>query len=518
MIELKSFLQNEWQRGAGDGSPLHDPTTGEVIASASTEGLDLAAALRFAREEGGPALRAMTFAQRGDLLTRMSQVIHEHRAELLEVSRRNTGTTLRDGKFDIDGATATLAAYGELGRELGDRHFLLDGEGQQIGRSPRFHGQHIQVPLRGVALHINAFNFPAWGFAEKLACSFLAGVPVVTKPATSTALPTHRIAEILVESGLCPAGSWSLLCGSVGDLLDHVTPQDVIAFTGSAATARRIRGHAQVIQNSVRVNAEADSLNAVVVGPDVEVDSDTWDLFLRELAREMTQKSGQKCTATRRVFLPEALIAPTVERLGDALASIPAGDPNDEGVMMGPLATPGQFPDVCAGLAALAEVCEIAVGALPTGEGACGALVEPVVFVCNDPHGTEIVHDLEVFGPAVTLMPYSGAALDAGALVSRGCGGLVATVYSDDIDFTGEILMELAPWNGRVLLGSKRIADHSTGPGIVLPELVHGGPGRAGGGLELGGRRGLGLYMQTCAVQGSRPVLQKILGAQDSPS
>jgi 3,4-dehydroadipyl-CoA semialdehyde dehydrogenase len=513
MLQLRSYLQDEWQRGSGEGTLLYDPSTGDAVASATTEGLDLGAALGFARREGGPALRAMTFAQRGELLTELSKAIHAHRSELLELSTLNTGTTQKDSKFDIDGCTATLAAYGDLGRELGDRTFLLDGEGLQVGRSPRFHGQHIQVPLRGVAIHINAFNFPAWGFGEKLACAFLAGMPVLTKPGTGTALPSHRIAEIVVDSGLCPPGSWSFLCGRVGDLLDHTTAQDVVAFTGSANTARRIRSNPRIVEQSVRVNAEADSLNAMVVGPDVEVGSDTWDLFVRELTREMTQKTGQKCTATRRVFLPEGLIEPALEALRESLAEFPAGSAHDDAVRMGPLATPAQFPDVQDGLRRMAEVCEVALGSVPDGDGTPCAVIEPVVFVCRDAAGTQLVHDLEVFGPACTLMPYSGDAIEAGELVAQGNGCLVSTAYSDDLKFTQALLMELAPWNGRVLLGSKRIAEHSTGPGLVMPQLVHGGPGRAGGGLELGGLRGLGLYLQTCAVQGSRPVIEKILGA-----
>jgi len=513
MTELSSYLEDQWRRGEGRGAALYDPATGAELATASTAGLDLAAALDHARRVGGPALRAMSFAERGALLTGLSKALHAKRDELLEISTRNTGTTLKDSKFDIDGATATLAAYGDLGAELGEGTFLLDGEGLQLGRSPRFHGQHVQVPLRGVAVHINAFNFPAWGLAEKLACAFLAGMPVLSKPATGTALPAHRAAELLVESGLLPPGSFSFLCGSVGDLLDHLTPQDVVAFTGSAATARKIRAHPRVVERSVRVNAEADSLNAMVVGPDVEPGSDTWDLFLRELCREIAQKSGQKCTATRRVFLPEALIEPALEGLREGLADYPAGPPTEEGVRMGTLATPSQFPDVQAGMQQLAGVCEVAIGAIPDGDGSGGALVEPVVFVCRDPRGTPLVHELEVFGPATTLMPYSGDALEAGELVALGEGCLVATAYSDDLAFSRELLFELAPWNGRVLLGGKRIAEHSTGPGVVLPQLVHGGPGRAGGGLELGGERGLALYMQTCAVQGARPVLEKLLGS-----
>ncbi len=513
MLELKSYLQDEWQSGSGDGATLFNPANGEAIARASTTGLDLGAALSFARKEGGPALRELSFAQRGEILTGLSKAIHSHRSELLEISTLNTGTTLKDSKFDIDGATGTLAAYGALGAELGERTFLLDGDGLQVGRSPRFHGQHIQVPLRGVAIHINAFNFPAWGFAEKLACSFLAGMPALTKPATGTSLPSHRIAEIVVDSGLCPAGSWSFLCGSVGDLLSHTTAQDVVAFTGSAQTARKIRSQDRIVEQSVRVNAEADSLNAMVIGPDVEPGSDTWDLFIRELTREITQKSGQKCTATRRVFLPPNLIDPAVEALRESLAEFPAGLPTDDSVRMGPLSTPDQYPDVVEGLRQLAGVAEIAIGSIPDGDGANGALIEPVVFVCKDPARASLVHELEVFGPCCTLMPYSGDPIQGGEMVARANGCLVATSYSDDLSFCRELLFELAPWNGRVLLGSKRIAEHSTGPGIVLPQLVHGGPGRAGGGLELGGLRGLKLYMQTCAVQGSRPMIEKILDA-----
>ncbi|MAG32390.1 MAG: aldehyde dehydrogenase [Deltaproteobacteria bacterium] len=511
MKVLKSYLADTWQTGEGAGSTLFDPASGGAIATTSTAGLDLAAALTHARATGGPALRAMTFAERGALLTGISKAVHQFRDELLQLSLENTGTTLKDGKFDIDGATATLAAYGKYGEELGDRRFLLDGEGEQIGRSPRYWGQHVKVPRRGVAIHINAFNFPAWGWAEKLACAFLAGVPVLTKPATSTSLPSYRIGEIVVDSGLLPAGSWSLLCGGAGDLLDHVGSQDVIAFTGSAATGARIRGHANVIKNSVRVNVEADSLNAAVVGPDVEAGSETFALFIRELTREITQKAGQKCTATRRVFVPEALLDPTIEAMKEQLLDYPAGHPAADGVRMGTLATPSQYPDVRDGLKRLAEVSRVVYGTLPEGEGASSALVEPVLLVCDDPKGAKVVHEFEVFGPVVTIMPYSGDATEAADLVALGDGGLVATVYSDDLDFSRSVLMDIAPYTGRVLLGGKRIAEHSTGPGLVLPSLVHGGPGRAGGGLELGGIRGLDLYLQTCAVQGARPVLDRIL-------
>jgi oxepin-CoA hydrolase/3-oxo-5,6-dehydrosuberyl-CoA semialdehyde dehydrogenase len=511
MITLKSYLCDTWQAGSTEGAKLYNPATGEVIATAGTEGLDLAAALTYARDVGGAALRAMTFAERGAMLLDLSNEIHRHRAELLELSERNTGTTHSDSKFDIDGATVTLAAYAKIGASLGQAKFLLDGDGEQIGRSPRYHGQHIKVPLRGVAVHINAFNFPAWGFAEKAACAWLAGMPVLCKPATSTALPAFRIAEILAASGRLPKGAWSFLCGSVGDLLDHLSFQDVIAFTGSAETGMRIRGHRNVLEKSLRVNVEADSLNAVVLGPDVERGSPCFELFLKELAREMAQKSGQKCTATRRVIIPESMVTAVAEDLEAELQNYTFGIPTQDGVRVGTLATPDQISQVADGMEALGKVCDRAFGTPLARATTAPALATPVAFICRKPLETPLVHALEVFGPCVTLMPYDGTAETAARLVAMGGGGLVASVYSDDLDFTGAMLFEIAPYHGRLLLGSNRIAEYSTGPGLVLPTLAHGGPGRAGGGLELGGLRGLNLYLQTCAVQGARPVLDRLL-------
>lgn len=510
MEVLESWLGDAWVRGTGDGQTLFNPATGEPVAKASSEGLDLGAALAHLRDVGGPALRALTFAERGERLQAMADAVHDCRKELLELSTLNTGTTRRDAKFDVDGAAATLGAYAAFGRELGDARHLLDGPGLPLGRSPRFHGQHIQVARRGAAVHINAFNFPAWGTAEKLACSFLAGMPALTKPATLTALPAARMARAMVESGAFPVGTWAFLCGSAGDLLDHLRGQDVVAFTGSADTAARLRVHPGIVRHGVPFNVEADSLNAVVVAPDVSPNSETWRLFMHELVREMTQKSGQKCTATRRVMLPEALVEPVLAELKERLSEVVVGDPADDATTMGSLATLPERTAMASGAARLAEVCDLAIGSLPDADGP-HALVEPLVFVARDPDFADAVHDVEVFGPSLTLLPYDGTTARAGALVARGQGGLVATAYSDDLDWTREILFELAPYSGRVLLGSKRIAEHSTGPGLVLPALHHGGPGRAGGGSELGGRRGLALYMQTVAVQGPRPVVERIL-------
>ena len=407
-------------------------------------------------------------------------------------------------------------AYAEVGRRLGDESWFRDGALEPLGRSPRFSGGHIKVPRRGAAVHINAFNFPCWGMAEKLACAFLAGMPVLTKPATSTAVPAFRMGELMVDSGLLPQGSWALLAGSIGSLLDHVGPQDVVAFTGSAETGMKIRSHAAVVRHSVRVNIEADSLNAAVLGPDVEPGSETWKLALHEIVREMTQKTGQKCTATRRVFLTEAQAEAAVPEIRERLAEIPVGPPTEATTRMGPLATPAQSTGVNEGIQALAAVLETVIGEASTPHGGPGAFVEPHVFLARDPHSVPIIHELEVFGPVLVLAVYSGEAAEAAELVALGQGSLVTSVYSDDLDFTREVLMGVAPWSGRILLGSRRIAEHSTGPGLVLPNLAHGGPGRAGGGLELGGLRGLDLYLQTVAVQGARPVLERMLGFEKS--
>ena len=507
MSVIESYLAGCWQAGTGAGSPLVNPVTGTTLAHASSAGLDLTASLHHARTVGGPALRALTFAERGTLLDALAKAIYSVRDELLEVSMANTGVTRSDAKFDIDGGTATLSAYAAIGRGLGNATFLTDGDIEQLGRSPRFAGRHIRVPLRGVAIHINAFNFPIWGLAEKLACAFLAGMPVLCKPATSTALPTWRAAKAMTDSGLLPAGSFSLLVGSVGSLLDHVGPQDVVAFTGSADTGAKIRTHPAVVRSSVRLNIEADSLNAVVVAPDVQPGSACFDLFLRELVREMTQKSGQKCTATRRVILPTNLVEPVVAALRERLLPeyLPK-PPTDPSARMGALATPSQGVDVLDRARAIAQHCDLVVGSLPAEPT---TLVAPCVMLARDSSAAEL-HELEAFGPFVILFPCDGSVAAAADLVARGGGTLVTTVYSDDLDYAARCVEEMAPWTGRLLLGSARITEFSTGPGLVLPNMVHGGPGRAGGGLELGGLRGLNLYMQTCAVQGARPVLERL--------
>jgi oxepin-CoA hydrolase/3-oxo-5,6-dehydrosuberyl-CoA semialdehyde dehydrogenase len=521
MITLKSYLAGQWQEGEGDGATLFNPTTGEPVAKASTKGLDFAGAFAHARDVGGPALRKLSFAERGEMLKALSASLHEVREELIEASALNGGTTRKDAKFDIDGATGTLAAYAHLGRKvLGDKRFLVDGEGEQLMRSARFYGYHVKTPRTGVAVHINAFNFPAWGLAEKFATAFLAGMPVVTKPATSTALLACRIMERIVESGILPEGALQMVCGSAGDMLSHLREQDVVAFTGSADTAARLRTTDAMLNLSVPLNVEADSLNATVLGPDVEADEELEALFLQHVQLEMTQKAGQKCTATRRVFVPKSRIDAIEEQLREALSDVVVGDPTAKGVNMGPLATRQQLDDGRAGIAKLVESgAKIVFGSADEVkvEGADadkGYFLSPVLLRADDPANTEAVHKIEVFGPVTTLMPYEDLD-DVVGLVARGGGGLVCSAYTDDKDTISTLLMGLAPYHGRVLVGGSKVAEQMIAPGMALANCVHGGPGRAGGGEELGGLRGMDLYMQRTAVQGDRGQLERVLGLRE---
>ncbi len=484
------------------------------MAQVSARGVDRAAALRHAREVGGPALRALTFEERGALLKVFADALSAHRNELLELAVVNGGNTRGDAKFDVDGAIFTLSAYAEIGKSLGATRMIADGEGVGLGRSPRFHGQHISVTRHGAAVHVNAFNFPAWGLAEKAACALLAGMPVVSKPATSSAVVAHRIAQILAEGQVLPEGAFSLLVGEAGDLLEHVGFQDVVAFTGSGTTGAKIRSLKNVIENSVRVNVEADSLNAAILGPDVEPGSEAWDYYLKDVLRDMTQKAGQKCTAIRRILVP----AGSAERLGDdlidRLRGVVVGNPAQDGVRMGPLATASQRDDVKDGVSALAADGRLVFAnenkpvGVPDGKG---YFLGPALIELESGAEGRAVHGREVFGPVATIVPYSGEAADAASLVARGQGGLVSSVYSEDPGFVADAVAGLAPYHGRVFLGSVKIAEQSPGPGTVIPHLVHGGPGRAGGGEELGGLRGLAFYMQRVALEGSRPVIERIV-------
>jgi 3,4-dehydroadipyl-CoA semialdehyde dehydrogenase len=512
MKTLRSYVQGRWVEGKDPFATLVNPATEEPLARTSTGGIDFAGALEWGRAEGGPALRELTFAQRGELLKSWSKALHAARDELLGLAMQNGGNTRSDAKFDVDGAIATLAHYAELGAQLGSLRALRDGDAVQLGRTARYAGIHLFVPRDGVAVHINAFNFPAWGTAEKAACALLAGMPSISKPATSTAVVAAKLVEIGIP--LLPAGAFQFVCGSPGDLLDRLGPQDVVAFTGSSDTAGRLRE--QLARRGARLNVEADSLNAAVLGPDVQPGTPTWDLFLQDVTRDMTQKTGQKCTATRRIFVPPDRLPAAQDALTERLGQVHVGDPSRPEVTMGPLSTADQLRDVRAGIRRLSAEARPVFG----GDGSVKALapegkgffVSPVLLLSPDAAKARVMHEDEVFGPVATL----AAAQAPADLVRRGGGGLVCSVYSDDREFLRSFVLAVAPYHGRIYVGSEKVAGQTMGPGTVLPQLLHGGPGHAGGGEELGGLRGLQLYSQRVAVQGDRALLDAIAEKGDT--
>ncbi|MCA8975228.1 MAG: 3,4-dehydroadipyl-CoA semialdehyde dehydrogenase [Planctomycetes bacterium] len=512
MISLQSYACGQWTVGTGDPKTLHDPATEEVLGDVRPGGIDFEAVLAHARDRGGPALRAMDFAQRAEILKGLAAVLHDHRDELIEVSGRNGGNTRGDAKFDLDGASGTLAWYAKLGSELGGGH-LLDGDGIQLGRTPRFYGQHLLVPRPGVAVHINAFNFPAWGMGEKMACALLAGVPVIEKAGHASAMLAYRMAQLVVESGLVPEGAFQFLPGSVSGLLDHLGPMDCVAFTGSARTGVSIRANDNLVRRNTRINIEADSINSAVLAPDVESDGDTMEQFYANVTVDMTQKAGQKCTAVRRIFVPASMVEEVSAELKERLEATAVGNPLDKGVRMGPVASAAQLQDVRAGIDQLAAVADLVTGgSAPRGDR--GYFVSPTLLRARSADAT-VLHELEVFGPCATVIAYSGRVEDAIDLCNRGGGGLVSSLYSDDRKFVEQHVRGIAPWHGRVWLGSEKTMGQALGPGAVLPATIHGGPGRAGGGEELGGLRGLAFYMQRTAVQGDRAVIAKAFGAAE---
>ncbi len=517
MIRLKSYVLGTWHDGEGDGSPLHNPTTGAQMATTSTAGIDFAKVMAFGRDQGGPALRAMTFAARGAALKTLSKSLYEMREELIAVSIENGGTTRSDAKFDIDGATATLAAYAGYGKALGDKTFLVDGDGEQLMRSARFYGYHLKMPRPGVAVHINAFNFPSWGMCEKLACAILAGMPVVTKPATSTALLAYKVMERIVETGALPAGALQFICGSAGDMLDHVTAHDVVAFTGGSSTAKTIRSTPAIIEHNVRTNIEADSINATVLGADVERGSELYAGFVRHVVTEMTQKAGQKCTGTRRIFVPAALADGLQSDLIEQLSDIKVGNPATDGVRVGPLATKRQQEDAFAGIEKLKGGGAQVVFGSPKAEAVVdadadkGFFVGPTLLRADDVSDDSAVHAHEVFGPVSTILPYPDDDV-AAHRVALGGGGLVCSLYTNDQDRVGAYVQKVGACHGRVLVVNDKTIDSTISPGMVLPSCIHGGPGRAGGGEELGGLRGLDFYSQRVAVQGDRGQLERAFG------
>ncbi len=514
MQTLQSYLAGRWHEADRDFQTLVNPSTEEPLARASASGADLAAALAYGRLRGGTALATLTYAQRGEILKGLAKRLREQRDELLALSRDNNGATESDGAFDVDGAGGTLAYYGGLGLALGAVRALPDGDAVALGKGDGFWTRHALVARRGIAVHINAFNFPAWGFAEKFACAFLAGMPVLTKPATATAATAARMVEIALASGLLPEGSLQLLVGNAGDLLDRLAPEDVVAFTGSAATALALRSRKAVLAANVRFNVEADSLNAAVLGPDVAPGSPTFEKFVADVAREMTQKAGQKCTAVRRIVVPGEAEEAAIEALVARLAKVVTGHPVDPRVTMGPLATQAQLRDALDGVAELLATAELihGCGARARGVGAPegkGYFLEPTLLRSHLPLEKTPIHWREVFAPVATVLPYDGTAQQAAAIVALGGGTLVSSLYSDDPEWIAGYLASGGSFQGRIYVGGA--GGEGFGSGAALPASLHGGPGRAGGGEELGGLAGLRLYQQRVALQGHRQLLERLL-------
>jgi oxepin-CoA hydrolase / 3-oxo-5,6-dehydrosuberyl-CoA semialdehyde dehydrogenase len=511
---LRSYVAGDWHTAADQGRPLHDAVTGAEIARISSTGVDFAGALEYGRRVGGPALRELTFHQRAALLKALGLHLREHREELYEVSAR-TGATLGDSKFDVDGGFGVLLAYASKGRrELPNDTVYVDGALEPLGRGGTFVGQHICTPLRGVAVQINAFNFPVWGPLEKLAPAFLAGVPSLIKPASPTAFLTAKLVELIVSSGLLPAGSVQFVAGGLGDLFDHLTEQDSVSFTGSASTATKLRTHPNLVARSVRFTAEADSLNLSILGPDAAPGTAEFDLYVKGLVTEMTVKAGQKCTAIRRAFVPAQHLDAVVEAASARLARTTIGNPAAEGVRMGALASLEQREEVRRSVKALADAGRIAFGnpekvEVIDADAERGAFVSPILLVA-DPERAE-PHEVEAFGPVSTVMPYQSTA-QVIELAARGQGSLVGSVVTGDPAFAREVVLGVAPWHGRLLILNDKDAKESTGHGSPLPALVHGGPGRAGGGEEMGGIRGVLHHMQRTAIQADPDTLTAITG------
>ncbi len=520
MTEVKtigSLVCGAWHEAEADFKTVVNPSSEEVIAQVSSAGIDFLSVLDYARDRGKSSLQSLTFADRAVLLKEMSNVLRSHRDELLDLSRLNNGTTKSDGAFDIDGGSGTLAYYASIGKGLGESSFIPEGERVQLSREGTFVGSHVLVPRSGVALHINAFNFPVWGFAEKAACALLAGMPVISKPATATSVVTQRCVELIVDAGILPEGALQLVCGSLGDLLSHLGPQDVVAFTGSTETAQLVKHQLEQQGVSARINVEADSLNAAILAPDISPESPAMELFVRDVVREMTQKAGQKCTAVRRILVPNSLMDVVQEALIARLDATVVGDPADQTVTMGPLATFDQLRSAQEGVAALSEAADIVAGTgrRVDGVGAApgrGYYFAPTLLRADGSSESRELHSREVFAPVATLIGYEGEARQAAELSGLAEGTLVTSIYTDDSSWAQEFLLSGGAATGRLYVGSTASSGEAPGSGVAWPQSLHGGPGRAGGGEELGGLLGVKLYMQRLAIQGA-PALVGLLEA-----
>ena len=515
-MKLSNYLAGQWVEGSGPGTPLVDPVTGDELARISSDGVDLKTALEFARSQGGPALRQLSYAQRADLLAKIGELLSANRDEYFRLSLLNLGATQTDASFDVDGALYTMKYYGKIGRALADGKMLKEGAAASLSKSGVFAGQHFLVPTKGVAVFINAFNFPAWGFCEKAAPGLLSGVPILVKPASPTAWLAHKMAEDVVKSGILPPGAISLVCGSARELLDHVREEDIVSFTGSADTAGRIRTHSNVVHRSVRVNIEADSINSAILGPDCAPGSDLFDLLVKEVLKEITLKAGQKCTTIRRVFGPRQTLKAFGEAVSSRLSTMKVGNPRNSEVKVGPVVNKAQQSACLEGLKKLRSECSVVFGGNEHFEPVDAdpqksAFVQPTLLASNDGLASKYVHDVEVFGPVVTLVGYESLS-DLIPMVRRGSGSLVASVFSNDSAFLQEVVLGLADLHGRILAVDSSVGAQHTGHGNVVPSCLHGGPGRAGGGEELAGLRALLLYHRRFVVQGPVNCIKELSG------
>ncbi|WP_458756971.1 phenylacetic acid degradation bifunctional protein PaaZ [Afipia sp. TerB] len=516
-MKLSSFVRGQWMETGPDAVEIRSAVTGDVVAQAVSGGLDMKEVLAYARTTGGPALRRLTFHQRADLLKKLAQYLTERKEQLYKLSFQ-TGATRTDSMIDVDGGIGTLFVYAGKGRrELPNATFLIDGAPEQLGKAGTFAGQHIVTSLHGAAVHINAFNFPCWGLLEKMAPALLAGVPVVTKPATITSYVAHALAQMITESKILPDGAFQFIVGPTGDLFDHLTCQDVVSFTGSASTSEMLQRHPVIAREAVRFVAERDSLNAAILAPDAAPGTPEFDLFVKEVAKEMTVKAGQKCTAIRRAMAPSAHVQAVIDALRERLGKVIIGNPELETVRMGPVVGLDQRRDVLVHVAKLRTEADLLVGdpdnfSVEGADISRGAFLPPMLLHCADPIRATQVHSVEAFGPVSTVMGYETLD-DAIALANRGGGSLVASVYTYDPRTAADLTFGIGPFHGRLVLIDRDCAREQTGHGSPMPQMVHGGPGRAGGGEELGGIRSLHHYMQRTAVQGSPAMLTKVTGS-----
>jgi oxepin-CoA hydrolase/3-oxo-5,6-dehydrosuberyl-CoA semialdehyde dehydrogenase len=511
---LKSFARGEWVEGTGRATDLIHAVTGDKIGEATSEGLDFKGMLEYARSVGNPNMRRLTFHERARMLKEMAKYLLERKDEFYKLSEA-TGATKTDSWVDIEGGIGTFFAYSSKGRrEFPNETFYVDGNVEPLSKDNTFVGRHICVPLEGTAVHINAFNFPCWGMLEKLAPTFLAGMPAIVKPATITSYLTESMVRAMIDSKILPEGALQLIVGSTGDLLDHVTGQDVVTFTGGATTGRKLKAGKAIVENSVRFNQEADSLNFSMLGPESGPGTDEFEFFIREVVREMTTKAGQKCTAIRRTIVHDSMTGDVINALIKRLSGVKIGDPQVEGVRMGPLVGKSQVDDVKHNLDCIRKETELVFGGdfenfEVTGDKTKGAFFPATLFYADKPFDTDAPHTIEAFGPVNTVMPYNSIE-EAIELAKLGRGSLVGSVFTSSGDFARDVVLGTASHHGRIMVIDKTSAKSSTGHGSPLPGLVHGGPGRAGGGEDLGGARAALHYMQRTALQGSPSTITKV--------